>query len=119
VLLVAAFVAAALFAESHIRSHTDEMVSLAEEAMRTLDEQGFDACAEVVEALISQWGDVHDAWETINAHQRLTEVDEALIEASWAVEGEDREQTLAQLDLLRLLLSHLSEHYSISLANLL
>jgi hypothetical protein len=119
-LFVAVFVVGSLFVEAHIRDHTKELMNLVDRAMENLETGwDFDTCAEILENFTQRWDHVHDGWETVVAHARLTTIDAALVMAKWSVANRDMSQAQSQLGVLRLQLKHLYEHYSISLENLL
>ena len=118
-LIVAVFVVASLLWEGHVRQHAQSLISLVEQAMKTVDrEEDYKACQSLLEDFSKQWEHVHDSWETLVAHKRLTDIDASLVQAQWAAENEEKEQTLSHLALLKLDLEHLSSYYSLSWSNL-
>ena len=82
-------------------------------------EQNFLRCRELLDDFSKQWEHVHDSWETLIAHKRLTDIDSSLVQAQYAAQNSDTEQTLSHLAVLRLELVHLGAYYSLSWSNLL
>ncbi len=119
-LIVAAFVAASLFWEGHVRKHAETLIGVVEEAMKAVDrEEDYATCINRLKDFSKQWEHVHDSWETLVAHKRLTDIDASLVQAQWAAAYGEKEQTLSHLAVLRLELQHLSSYYSLSWSNLL
>ena len=119
-LLVATFVVASLIWEGHVRNHAESLVKTVDEAMEAIkNKQDFTRCVELLSDFSKQWEHVHDSWETLIAHKRLTDIDSSLVQAQFAAQNGDAEQTLSHLGVLRLDMVHLGAYYSISWSNLL
>jgi hypothetical protein len=119
-LAVAVFITASVAWENHVSGHVEILIRLVDGAIEALDKgDDFAACGQRLDEVSCQWAHVHDSWELLIAHTKLTDIEEQMISAQWAAKKNNKEETLVHLGSLRLQLEHLGDSYSLSWSNLL